>query len=274
MTRLTESDIADLDQELLHYNQELIRKTGMSLGQIACLGAGMDDADFALAGENFSVSVVPITAGLGIIGGFSRSVEAIIRFLGFRTHITNTPDVDGFYEAICVGSDIVFLADDNRFIALNLKTGTVAENGIATGRGFAAALNGMAGGLMGKETLVLGLGPVGRAALNFLQEIGAQTAAFDVDPVKMGDSSGVTGVKWEKNLEESLPRYRFLVDATPQAGFLTMDKLNSEVAMALPGVPIGLSDSACSHYKERIIHDPLQIGVATMLAMVGKRAGN
>ena len=37
-------------------------------------------------------------------------------------------------------------------------------------------------------------------------------------------------------------------------------------AIAAPGVPLGLSPEAQTRIESRLIHDPLQIGVATMMA--------
>lgn len=271
MTRLTEKDIAGLDEALAVYDQELIGKTGMTLAEVACLGAGISGRTFAQAAEDLLVAVVPITAGLGVIGGFTSSVESIVRFLGFRSLITAATDVAGLYEAITSGADLVFLADDQRFICLNLHSGLAAENGIATGRGFAAALHNLAGGLEDQGVLVLGAGPVGRAAIEFLLEIGARVAVFDPDGEKIKSLSDLPELTLESDLAESLPRYRYLLDASPQAGFLTMVNLHPEAFLACPGVPLGVDDAARVNFQQRIVHDPLQIGVATMLAMACRR---
>ena len=52
------------------------------------------------------------------------------------------------------------MADDNRFIAFNLRNKVVVDNGDATGKGYVSALFGMAKGLKESNVLVLGYGPV------------------------------------------------------------------------------------------------------------------
>jgi len=267
MTRLTEKDIAGQDQILAEYDQELRHKTGLGLAEIACLGAGVTAADFARAGREKLAAVVPVTAGLGVIGGFTGLVRGIARFLGFRTLLTTASDVAGLYEAVEQGADLVFLADDNRFICLNLRTGQAAENGTATGRGFAAALLGLAGGVAGREVLVLGAGPVGRAAMAFLGEQGAKVAVYDPDGEKAQLAASLLGAVPERNLADALARTGCILDASPQGGFLTRADLRSDALLSCPGVPLALADDAFQCFRGSLVHDPLQIGVATMLAL-------
>lgn len=266
MTRLTEKDIWGLEQELDDYDWELQKKTGMSLAQIACFGAGIPETEFRQAAGKIPVSVVPVTAGMGIIGGFTQLVQCIVRHLGFRCQVTKGTDIDGIFIAANKGG-IVFLADDHRFIALNLVNGFAADNNKATARGFVAALNGAASGLRGKEVLVLGAGPVGSETIGFLLELGAKVVVFDLDETKTAYFSSVSGVVVENDVDRALKRCRYLVDATPQGEFLTLDRMHSEVLVAAPGVPLGVNREAREKLKDRIIHDPLQIGVANMLAM-------
>lgn len=270
LTRLTEKDIIGLDQELVSYSRDLLKKTGMTLREIACFASGVREEEFLRAGEKLKVAVVPITAGLGIIGGFVHSVQDIIRFLGFETVITRGTDVDGFYQAAHQKADIVFMADDNRFIALNLHNGFIADNGIATGRGYVAALHGMSRGLKDKKVLVLGAGPVGRASLEFLQELGAQSAIYDTNTLATVDIKNQDGVTIESDLDQVLIRYPYLVDATPQGSFLALEKLHKNIMVAAPGIPLGLTADTYAMIEERVIHDPLQIGVAVMLALASK----
>jgi pyrrolysine biosynthesis protein PylD len=270
LTRLTEKDITGLDQELVSYNRDLLKKTGMTLREIACFASGVREEEFIQAGEKLKVAVVPITAGLGVIGGFVHSVQSITRFLGFETVITRRTDVDGFYEATEKKADIVFMADDNRFIAVNLHRGFVADNGVATGRGYVAALYGMSAGLEDQKVLVLGAGPVGRAALKFLQELGARSAVFDINSSATADLANQDGITVEHHIDQALIRYPYLVDATPQGSFLTLEKLHKNIMVSAPGVPLGLTTDTYTMIEERVIHDPLQIGVAVMLALVSK----
>lgn len=267
MTRLTEKDIDGLGQQIDYYELELLKKTGMTLAEIASFAAGISLGDFNEAAKSYRVSVIPITAGEGVIGGFSESVKNIIEKLGFTVSVTKSTDVSGLFEAISEGNEIIFMADDDRFIAFNLCNKKIADNGAATGRGYVAALYGMAKGLTDCEVLVLGYGPVGSHAADFLVELGAKVAVYDCD-ISIIEQIKNNKIKAELDLHKALPNYSYLVDATPGDAFISFNDLDSEVIIAAPGIPLGLDSKAYEEYKERMIHDPLQIGVAAMLALV------
>ena len=118
--------------------------------------------------SNTSISVVPITAGLGIIPGFSERVALILKFIGLNASKTLKTDVEGFYEAFKKGADIIFSADDNVFAAFNLKKKRVVTNSYATGIGFAAVLDFALNGLEDKKVILIGAGKVGMAALQYV----------------------------------------------------------------------------------------------------------
>lgn len=266
MTRLTEKDIAGLGREISGYEIGLEKKTGMNLAEIACFAAGISLNCFIEAAKSYQVSVTPVTAGKGVIGGFVHSVASIVETLGFPVSVTKNTDISGFYEAVSEGREIIFMADDDRFIALNLRTKKMADNGEATGRGYVSALYGMAQGLKECPVLVLGYGQVGSKAVDFLLELGAHVAVYEQDPGKLGLLM-TRHIPIEKNLVQALPRYRYLVDATPDAGFISLETMHPEAMIAAPGIPLGLTAGAYEQFKERVIHDPLQIGVAAMLAL-------
>ena len=71
------------------------------------------------------------------------------------------------------------MADDDRFVALNIHGGVCADDDPCTANGYVTALEAAAGGLGGRPVLVLGLGPVGRAASRRLAERGAQVLAVE-----------------------------------------------------------------------------------------------
>ncbi|ATW27247.1 3-methylornithyl-N6-L-lysine dehydrogenase PylD [Candidatus Formimonas warabiya] len=269
MTRLTVKDIDGLDQGFSAYDRELIEKTGMTLGEIACFSAGISPQEFQEAGEDYRVAVVPITAGEGIIGGFAQSVQGIVASLGFQVSVTRETDVDGIFEAVSSGSEIIFMADDVRFIAINLHNKRIADNGEATGRGYVAALNGMAKDLNGCEVLVLGFGQVGSPAVEFLLELGAKPAVYDIDEEKLHHIDK-NKVQVEKDLRAALPKYHYLIDATPENSFIAPELLDGKAKIAAPGIPLGLTPEAYGKFKGATIHDPLQIGVAAMLALAVK----
>jgi hypothetical protein len=94
--------------------------------------------DAALSAHN--VAAIPITSGQGRIGGFTETVGEILAHIGASLIQTSAVDVEGMAEAIDGGAEIIFLADDRRFIAVNLPLKRVVDNGEATARGYGTAL--------------------------------------------------------------------------------------------------------------------------------------
>lgn len=271
MTRLKSSDVADIGSRLEAYDAELKGKAGMTLLQISALAAGIGEEELKKAIASTTAAVVPVTAGEGIIEGFSDAVCSIIRHLGCRAFVTEGTDVTGIAEAIRSGARALFMADDLSFVAINLKSCTAADNAEATGRGYAAALCGMAGGLRGKPVLVLGAGRVGRGAVAFLKEAGAIPHVYDSSRERAEGLAEEAGAVAEHDLKSALKAHRLIIEATPQAAFIQADDLHPEALIAAPGIPLGLTPEARAAFEKRLVHDPLQIGVATMLAMALKR---
>lgn len=268
MTRLLKEDVERIHRELRLYDSELIEKTGLSLRQVACVAAGIPEKAVIERAATDKAAVIPITVGEGIIPSFSTAVRSIIQHLGFQAVVTSETDVAGIAEGISHGANLLFMADDLKFIALNILTGAAVDNGEATGKGFVAALEGMALGLKEKRVLVLGAGPVGLSAIAFLKKLGAKAAVFDIDETKMEKFKDDTSIKIEPDLKRALATYRFIIDATPQGGFIQLDEVHSDTKIVCPGMPLGLAPAAYSSLKGGLIHDPLQIGVAAMLTMV------
>lgn len=265
MTRLTQQDLFGLDLELIEYNLSLVAKTNLTLKQIACQAAGLEENLFNKRTEDTLIAVVPITAGEGLINGFTQSVCSIIRYFGFKTFITEETDVSGMAEGVSKGADILFMADDNRFIAFDTRKGNVIDNAVATAFGYAAALNGMANGLAGKEVLVIGIGNVGKPAIEYFKQLKSKIAVYDINSEKIKNLS--PDIHIESDLRQNLQNYKYIFEATPQGGILELKHLHSEAAIAAPGVPLGLTPEAYAVFSDKVIHEPLQIGVATMLAM-------
>lgn len=267
MTRLTGNDVKSIERELHDYEAELIRKTGMTLTQIAATASGRSEKKLSEAAASSSAAVIPITAGEGIIEHFAQSVCSILRHIGCRAFVTISTDVTGMAEAVAAGARILFMADDLSFVAINLNSCAVIDNAVATGRGYVAALNGMAGGLKGEPVLVLGAGGVGCGAIAMLQELGAHPSVYDIDIDKARRVEAETGARGESDLKEALSRHRLIIDATPQPAFIGLGDLRPDAMIAAPGIPLGLTPDARLALESRLIHDPLQIGVATMLGM-------
>ncbi len=272
MTRLVRSDVENIERELYGYDATLVRRTGLTLRQIAAAAAGMAEQTLIAATASRLTAVVPITAGEGLIEYFAQSVCGILAYLGCRAVITGQTDVAGIAEGMESGAEILFMADELRFVAIDLRSGALADNGEATGRGYSAALDAMAGGLRDKAALVLGAGPVGRGALAMLQEIGAHPAVYDIDIDRARKAAAPAGAVVEQELHQALAGHRYIVEATPQGSFIGPGDLQPGALVAAPGVPLGLTAPAHASMQDRVLYDPLQIGVAAMLALaVSKR---
>lgn len=268
MTRLKEGWIKDISTTIKTYEGELISKTGLDFVSLASAASNVSKENIIRDSKNNKVAIIPITTGLGIIGSFVQSVAAIVECMGFETFITDGTDVQGIYEAYKRGAKTVFLADDDRFIALNFEKNILADNNIATARGFVAALEGAAGNIKDKEVLVIGCGIVGREAIIYLREKGAYPIAYDKNKSilsKLSDE-GFNVLTDEKKIGE----YKLIVDATCEGSWLHKDMLHPDAWIATPGVPLSLDDEAYEVYKNRLVHDLLPIGVATMMAMTCK----
>lgn len=150
MTRLKHEDVVEIPTTLEDYDQQLIDKTGCSLKELAARAAGLQ-ANIEVNQLQLKVAVIPMSCGQGIIEGFAESVTGIISYLGFKALTTKSWDAGGVAEAIQEGAEVLFMADDERFVAVNVRTGKVSDNGDATGRGYAVGLERMSNGLEGKK---------------------------------------------------------------------------------------------------------------------------
>jgi len=281
VTRLTRADIAGLGPDLPAYDGQLRTLLGCDLFGLACRAAGRSEARARRRMAGLTAAVVPIDSGQGILPGFAATVEQILRHLACPSFVTSCGDVAGLAEAYERDADLVLLADDYRFIALALRTRRVVDNAAATARGFVTGLELMAGGLRGRDVLLLGCGAVGAAAAAALLERGATVGLFDLKPERAAHLQGALAagasdrvrsdrvrsdrVRIEPELPQALARYRLLFDATPAAGIITEEHVSAETLVAAPGVPLGLTAGATCRLRGRLLHDPLQTGVATML---------
>lgn len=268
MTRLKEGWIKDISTTIYDYEKELILKTGRDFIALAAAASHVPREKIEQASRDTRVGVIPITTGLGKIGSFPESVEAILKCMKFDAFVTDNTDVAGIYEAYEKSASIIFLADDDKFLAINLKKNIIAENSYATARGFVAALEGAAGRLVDKEVLVIGCGIVGREVLAFLRDKGANPVAYDINNeiLKDLDSEGYRILHDGSKISE----YKLIIDATNQGGWIKKGMIHPEAWFITPGVPLSLDDEAYEYYKDRVIHDFLPIGVAVMVSITCK----
>lgn len=284
MTRLTEHDVRELSARLGAFERDLVAVCGLTLLGLAQRTVDVDRALASRAERSDAtvlpgaapttavpfagarVAAVPVSSGEGFIPGFCECVVTILRHLGCDAHVTTQPDVRGLQEAAEGGDEVVFVADDFRFIALNIHTGLCVDDDPATADGYVTALAAAAGGLAGRSVLLLGLGPVGRAAGRRLTAMGADLLAVDPDDgaVARATADGLPFARTD--LADGLARCDLLFDATPVADIVTAGDLCPGAIVAAPGVPPALDAGARAALGPRHIHDPLAVGVAVMAA--------
>lgn len=270
MTRLQSADVAEIPSRLAAYDEELLQKTGHGLRQLACHAVELGEEAAQPVISGMRVRVVPIRAGQGVIEGFCDATAAILRHLGFDASTTGHADVSGFAEAYEARADAIFAADDDDFIALNTRTRQLIHNADATGSGFAAGLDLMAGGVADREVLVLGCGRVGRAATAALLRYGASVSICDIDSRRRREFQNATSglerarLTIRSNCEEALSEHSLIVDATDATEVIRAESVSPKTFVVAPGIPLGVSRNALDELSDRLLHDPLQIGVATM----------
>jgi len=254
MTRLTEDDVRDLAARLLEFDAGLLSVAGVDLRALALRACTLDEAEPLLNGAR--IAAVPVSSGLGFIPFFSQCIEIILRHIGCDAFVTGQPDVKGLQEAADRGAQVIFIADDDRFVALNIGKGVCADDDPCTANGYVAALEAAAGGLGGRPVLVLGLGPVGRAASRRLAERGARVLAAEPDAARAASAAADYGVTivW---LQEGLA-------ATPVTGLIDVGWVTPGSIAAVPAVPSGFTAAAQAALGARHIHEPLAVGVAVM----------
>jgi pyrrolysine biosynthesis protein PylD len=271
MTRLRTEDIEHIRHELKAYDQQLLDKTGKTLKAIAAHAAGQLDPQLDEIIKSSKVCVVPMTCGLGVIDNFSDTVCEIISHLGFDSFTAQNSDAAGIAEAFEKESDVIVLADDNRFIAINVHTKYVSDNSEMTAKGFVAALDLMAAGLKGKNALLLGCGEVGSHAARILVTMGVAVTVCDIDGqlalILQKDIADTlkTTIEIDDNWRRAPEKYPYIIDATPTGDLINASAITPDSCVAVPGVPCGLTADAEKKLSNRYIHDPLQIGVATMV---------
>ncbi len=271
MTRLTSSDIQGISEELPAYESSLMKKTGCSLRQLACRAMKVTEIDVQTSLEHTLVGVIPMTSGGGVLKGFCGTVAKIVNHIGCRAFATRSTDASGIAEAVEKKADILMFADENRFVALDMQHRKLMDNADATGRGFVAGLNLMAESLNDQKVLVLGCGPVGQSAVKALAKTGCRISVYDIE-TKAYDRVSTEfkndpdiEIQFLYNLDLALHQHALMVDASPAGGFIGARHISPHTIISAPGMPLGLDRSALAAIGGRLLHDPLQIGVATMV---------
>ena len=271
MTRLTTEDIQGISEELPAYESSLMEKTGCSLRQLACRAMEVSEKDAQASMEHTLVGVIPMTSGGGVLKNFCRTVADIVSHIGCRAFITRGTDASGIAEAVEKKADIFMFADENRFVALDMQHRKLVDNADATGRGFVTGLHLMAKSLKDRKVLVLGCGPVGQSAVKALVKTACRISVYDIEPAAYGPLSAefkndpAVGIQFLHNLDLALHQHELIIDASPTGSFILAQHIKPHTFISAPGMPLGLDRSALAAIGDRLLHDPLQIGVATMV---------
>lgn len=265
MTRLKTEWIQNIEHDVKKWDASLKELTGAGLWELAMRGNG-GNSEIEKERGRCRVGAISITSGQGVISTFAESVAAIVDALGFEVYVSKKTDVNGIYEARNWGADIVFVADDDRFLALNLKNSYLGENDRGTARGYVEALRGMMeknglGDIAGRKVLLLGYGRVGREIEAYLLNKGAEPVIYDRDKDIQKELEGKQSIDSADKIKE----YDLIMDATSTGPWISKDMLHPEALIAAPGIPFSLDEEAKKHFQGRWIHDKLPIGIAGML---------
>lgn len=262
MTRLVVDDLKTIS--LRKYDESLKNMTGSSLLGIGEKALNIKvDKDVLL---NTRVRVVPITSGQGVISGFSQSVADIIKYIGFEDcSVTQHSDVWGYSDAYNDEADIIFAADDDRFISINTTERKIRDNGFDTGCGYAAAIDLASGGIKGKKVLVIGGSFVGTGAVDYLVKNEAIVTLCDLDKSKSESlKEKYPSIIIEYNLENALSNHDLILDCTPSKDFISDKFINKNTIVSTPGIPLGIEKEKVEDKGGIFIHDVLEIGVVVM----------
>lgn len=258
-----------IPENLNSYDAGLQKKTGLSLKGLGLEAAGLKESAFAR--NSFKVAVIPVTAGQGTITFFVEAVRKLAEFVGFSAFITKKPDVGGLAEAYQAGADLIMLADDHLYTAINLHDRRVIDNDEATALGYTTALDKMAGGLREKKVLLIGAGPVGRAAAKLLACRRASLIIYDQDRARQEDLAALIRKKYaatvtaDLSLKEALSLRPLIFDASTGKDLVRAEDVGPQTFVAAPGIPFGFDEAAKKKVEDRLIHDCLEIGTAVML---------
>ena len=270
MTRLKTEWITYMLDGMKDYNRELQKKTGTDLSGLIMRTFGVSQEEYEASKESHRAAVIPVTQGEGIIGSFSESVAAITESAGFETVVTEHTDIDGIYDAVRSGCDILFFADDSRYLAMNIRQGKISDNNYATALGFVEILSAMAEkygkNLKEEKLLQIGCGIVGKEAAEILTSRGIPFYLYDKNPDAVSKLTDFSGRVISDRAE--IRNYPFVLDFTNEGGWLHRENLLEDVLYASPGVPYSIDTDAAPCFEGRSVHDNLEIGTAIMLGEV------
>ena len=204
MALLTPEDLINIERQLQEADSAVRRVTGFDI-------RGVCEALYGTSSCSEKVGIVPITSGNGVIGDFSSSLQAITQYFGFESFVTDMPDVSGYYEAVRNGAEIILMADDNTFLAHNLKNGKIANNQPCTGIIYAEIASRYLK-TDSKDVLVIGLGKVGFPGAAHLVNKGFKVYGYDADKTVLEKAVSNLGITpFDPCSQESFPSFSKLL---------------------------------------------------------------
>ena len=99
---------------------------------------------------------------------------------------------------------------------------------------------------------------------------GDHISAYDIEPLRSQQLASDLGrllnlkIEIQSELKKALSEHSIIVEATNSADTIPANDLAATTFIAAPGMPLGLNPAARKKVSKRLLHDPLQIGVATM----------
>ena len=173
MALLTPEDLININRQLQEADSAVRRVTGLDI-------KGVCEALYGTSPCHEKIGIVPITSGNGIIGNFSCFSACNYSIFRIREFCYRYADVSGYYEAVRNGAEIILMADDNTFLAHNLKNGKIANNQLCTGTIYAEIASRYLK-TDTKDVLVIGLGKVGFPGAAHLVHKGFKVYGYDAD---------------------------------------------------------------------------------------------
>lgn len=260
MTRLTPDMINDVPYAMNDRDLQLASSIGTDLKGLAYEALGLRANDLIM--EGLMIASVPVTCGKSTISGFSESVCAVVEHLGAHSFKTKKTDVAGLREALEAKADIIFMADDEEFVALNVRAGQVSNNTSSTALGYFTALRVAAGPLDGKAVLLIGAGRVGSCAADMLAAARARVTVIDSDMQRAEELvARHRSFRIESDLEKAVKEAPLIYNASPAR--IPGEWIMEGATVVSPGMPFSF-DAEGLRKMGTLVHDPLQIGVAVM----------
>lgn len=261
MALLTPEDLENINKQLQEADSSVRRVTGLDI-------KGVCKDFYGTTPCCEKVGIVPVTSGNGIIGNFSASLHAITEYFGFDSFVTDMPDVSGYYEAVRNGAQIILMADDNTFLAHNLKNGKIANNQPCTGIIYAEIASRYLK-TDSKNVLAVGLGKVGFPGVAHFVRKGFKVYGYDADRKLLDKTVSNLGITlFDPDNPENPRKFSIIFEATPCADTIPESVISENCVISTPGIPCAISKELQKKHGVELVMEPLGIGTASMLYSV------